>query len=207
MRSPLLAAAALAALTLLAACGGGGGDDNPAETVDSRAVPTATLPAELPPVLLVGTAGLVPPVGRDGAIGGGETHEVESGETPSGIAAQYGITVDELFAANGLETGAVLSVGQRLVIPVPQTIEAAPTEVSGPSNGGDGGATGGDTTAGETPSPSAGGGSGTYTVVAGDIASDIAARFGISVEELAQANDMTVDEISSLIVGQVLTIP
>ncbi len=204
MRSPLLAAAALAALILLAACGGGGGDDNPADTVDSRAVPTATLPAELPPVLLVGTAGLVPPVGRDGAIGGGETHEVESGETPSGIAAQYGITVDELFAANGLEAGAVLSVGQRLVIPVSQTIEASPTEVSGPSNGG---ATGGDTTVDETPTPSAGGGSGTYTVVAGDIASDIAARFGISVEELAQANDMTVDEISSLIVGQVLTIP
>ncbi len=204
MRSPWLAAAAFVALTSLAACGGGGGGDQAADTVDSRAVPTATLPAELPPVLLVGTAGLVPPVGRDGAIGGGETHEVVSGDTPSGIAAQYDTTVEELFAANGLESGAVLSVGQRLVIPVPQTIEASPTEVSGPSNND---AAGGDTTIDETPGPSAGGGSGTYTVVAGDIASDIAARFGISVEELAKANDMTVDEISSLLVGQVLTIP
>ncbi len=49
--------------------------------------------------------------------------------------------------------------------------------------------------------------SGTYTVEAGDTASDIAAAFGISVEALAEANGMTVDEIANLSIGQELIIP
>ena len=48
---------------------------------------------------------------------------------------------------------------------------------------------------------------GTYTVKAGDTASDIASSFSITVEELAAANGMTVEQIASLSVGQELVIP
>ena len=51
------------------------------------------------------------------------------------------------------------------------------------------------------------GGEGSYTVEPGDIAYDIALQFGITVEELASANNMTVEEIAQLSVGQKLIIP
>ena len=51
------------------------------------------------------------------------------------------------------------------------------------------------------------GGEGTYTVQAGDVAYDIALKFGITVEELASANNMTVEQIAELSVGQKLIIP
>ena len=51
------------------------------------------------------------------------------------------------------------------------------------------------------------GGEGTYTVQAGDVAYDIALKFGITVEELASANNMTVEQIADLSVGQKLIIP
>ena len=44
-------------------------------------------------------------------------------------------------------------------------------------------------------------------VQSGDNANDIALRFGVTVEELAAANDTTVDNLRSLEVGQVLIIP
>ncbi len=60
---------------------------------------------------------------------------------------------------------------------------------------------------GSIPSGPSGPGGGTYTVEAGDTASDIAAAFGITVEALAEANGMTVEEIASLSIGQELIIP
>ena len=51
------------------------------------------------------------------------------------------------------------------------------------------------------------GGEGSYTVEPGDTAYAIAQKFGITVEELASANNTTVDEIADLSVGQKLIIP
>jgi len=51
------------------------------------------------------------------------------------------------------------------------------------------------------------GGEGSYTVEPGDTAYAIAQKFGITVEELASANNMTVEEIAELSVGQKLIIP
>ena len=55
--------------------------------------------------------------------------------------------------------------------------------------------------------PSNGGSEGSYAVEPGDSAYAIALKFGITVEELASANDMTVAEIAGLSVGQKLIIP
>jgi LysM repeat protein len=43
-------------------------------------------------------------------------HEVKKGETVTGIAKRYGMSVEELRRANNLSPKAVLSVGQRLVV-------------------------------------------------------------------------------------------
>lgn len=43
-------------------------------------------------------------------------HTVKKGETLSGIAKQYGISVGEIVAANGIQNPNVITVGQRLVI-------------------------------------------------------------------------------------------
>jgi LysM repeat protein len=58
------------------------------------------------------------------------------------------------------------------------------------------------TTGPGTPVPS---GDGTYTVQAGDTLAEIAARFNITVADLAEAND--IDNIDVIEVGQVLVIP
>jgi LysM repeat protein len=42
---------------------------------------------------------------------------VQEGEYPEVIAAQYGITVDALMAANGIVDPSGLYIGQELIIP------------------------------------------------------------------------------------------
>ncbi|MEZ4611563.1 MAG: LysM peptidoglycan-binding domain-containing protein [Caldilineaceae bacterium] len=49
----------------------------------------------------------------------GETHVVQSGESMSQIALDYGVTVDAILAANELSNPNDLRVGQELVIPAP----------------------------------------------------------------------------------------
>ena len=46
------------------------------------------------------------------------THTVKSGETVWGISMQYGIPQYEILKVNGLTESSVLSVGQKLTIPV-----------------------------------------------------------------------------------------
>ncbi len=71
-------------------------------------LPTATpSPTTRPP-----TAAPTQPAGR-------VTYRVQAGDTLSTIAARYGITWQELAAANGLNARSVLRIGQELIIPVP----------------------------------------------------------------------------------------
>lgn len=69
----------------------------------------------------------------DGAI----VHRVVAGETPLGIAFLYDLSLDELYALNGLQPGTLLQIDQELIIgqqptptAVPPTVTAttAPTE-------------------------------------------------------------------------------
>jgi LysM repeat protein len=178
---------------VLAACGGGGGTASD-DIVGSRSVPTATYPAELPTPLIVGSAGFA------AAARGSQTYTVEAGDTPSAIASRNGITVAELFQANGLASGAVLRIGQRLRIPAPVEVASpTPPPLAATATPRPAGAP----TAAATPAS----GRRTHTVQSGEFAGAIAARYGITTEELARANGLTVAQMASLRIGQELIIP
>jgi N-acetylmuramoyl-L-alanine amidase len=112
-------------------------------------------------------------------------HVVAPGESLSSIAAQDGLTVDQLAAANGLSPDAQLIVGSTVQIPPQESgVSGAPVSSSTDSvSAGDG-----DTDADDSGSSAAP--SGSYVVQPGDTLSAIAARAGMSVDQLAALNGL-----------------
>lgn len=47
----------------------------------------------------------------------GRRYAIESGDTLSGIASEFGTTVDAITAANGITSETLLRIGQELIIP------------------------------------------------------------------------------------------
>jgi LysM repeat protein len=127
--------------------------------------------------------------------GGGDTYVVKPGDTLMGIAEELGVSIDDLISLNNLADPSRLEVDQ--VLKVPPRAGTQPTPVPGEPTS--------EPTSEATPAATAG--AGEYEVQAGDNASDIADRFGVTLQELADANDMTIDDLRTLFVGQVLTIP
>jgi LysM repeat protein len=115
-------------------------------------------------------------------------HVVAPGESLSSVAAADGLSVDQLATANGISPGAQLINGSSLAIP-PQTGQA----VTGPgeSTTASSAATSGTTTFTVAPVQSAGSSAGGYVVQPGDTLSSIAARYGVSVDQLAGANGLS----------------
>jgi len=178
----IVTALALTSALLVTACGGGGAG----ERANPGNIPTATEFAVLPePTILSGGV----PVTQGG---GGDTYVVKSGDTLMAIASELGVSVEQILSLNNLTDPSHLEVDQ--VLKVPSRGGASPTPTPGrqPTRQ----ATRAATTGTET-----------YEVQSGDNAADIAARFGITLQELATANDTTIDELRVLFVGQVLTIP
>ncbi len=110
-------------------------------------------------------------------------HVVAAGESLSSIAAADGLTVAQLAADNGLSSGAQLVSGSTLMIPPAGGAVAAASPAASP---------------GEPASASAGG----YVVQPGDTLSEIAARQGISVAQLAADNGL--DPNGVLLAGSAL---
>ena len=191
----MVAVALLSTAVFCFACGGSGpssGRPNPGK------VPTATLPAVLPdPLIVSGTPAPAAP--------SGETYTVKSGDTPSAIAERLGVSVEELMRLNSITDPTKLEVGQVLRIPGAKATSPTPGRTPAASTP----TPKATTSATNTPRPAVTPreGATTYTVQSEDNASDIATRFGITVEELAAANNTTVDNLRSLQVGDVLTIP
>lgn len=92
-------------MVLLMGCG---------ETPTAEPDPTATPGVRI----LMPTPGTPPPSVVRVPTQAVVTYIVESGDTLSGIAARYGVTVEEIVAENDLENPDVLQVGQVLMIPV-----------------------------------------------------------------------------------------
>ena len=87
------------------------------------AAPTATLDPSMPTSTPAPTAtpAATPTPRPDGAI----VHVVQEGDTLGAIALQYQLSVETLMQLNGLTDANILSVGQELVIAVPESTTTA----------------------------------------------------------------------------------
>jgi len=177
----LLLPALLAALTVLTlACGKEetAGTAGAQGLTDPATVATSTPWATPPSVVYV--------EGGPGAVGPeAGTYTVQAEDTLYEIAQRFGVSLEELMDANDITDPTSLSIGQKLVIPGQESGGTVIPEGEA-----------------ATPTPSA---EGVYIVQEGDYPSSIAEQFGISAEELMDANDIT--DPTSLRVGQELIIP
>lgn len=115
-------------------------------------------------------------------------HTVQPGESPLFIAGEYGVTLESLLAANDLQEGDLIRVGQLLRIPTP-------TPILGPNG----------LPVTPTPTSTPDQRAAVYTVQRGDTLVSIAAQFSVTVEAIMTANGLKPDEI--IRPGQPLVIP
>lgn len=128
------------------------------------------------------------------AAGSGGRYTIVHGDTISAIAARFGVTTQAVLTANGLGWSSIIYPGQTIAIPsggaplAIQTVSSVtPVSSAAPSS----------------PAPRAS--TTSYTIVAGDTVSAIAARFGTTTAAILAANGMG----SSTIIysGRTLLIP
>jgi LysM repeat protein len=116
-----------------------------------------------------------------------EAYTVEKGDNLWSIAKRYNVSLNELYAANGLNKNSVLRIGQQIQVPV----EGGTASIS--------------TVSADTYQPTSfNQGSTSYTVKRGDTLSKIANQYDTSVRAIKAANSMTSDLIR---VGDTLVIP
>ena len=116
-----------------------------------------------------------------------ETYTVKKGDNLWTIARRSNVSLNELYAANGLDTTSILSIGQQLQIPV----EGSTATVTAPSP--------------DTYQPTSfNQGSTEYTVKRGDSLSKIANQFDASIRAIKAANGLSSDLIR---VGDKLVVP
>lgn len=163
--------------------------------------------------------GLLPATAQQGVF-----YTVRGGDTLASIAGQFGVPVNTIATANNITNPNNVFAGQVLFIPGVQV--AAPAAQSTPQQQfGTGGPTGviiAPNSPGIAPTatpvpvivqpqapvvvqPANPTQNLTYTVQTGDTLFEIAVRFGVTTEAIAQLNGIT--NVNSIRVGQVLTLP
>lgn len=116
------------------------------------------------------------------------THTVVAGDTVWDLARTYGSSVQAILAANGLDSRALIRIGQVLAIPGAASGSAATAAPAAATT----------TTTATTPAR-------THRVVAGDTVSALAKRYGTTVSAIVAANKL--DSRATIRIGQTLTIP
>jgi LysM repeat protein len=134
--------------------------------------------------ILAGQRLTIPGSGGAAPSGGGGTHVVQAGENLFRIGLRYGLTVDQLLAANGLSNPDQVYAGQMLTISGGNG-SAAPTTSAAPA-----------------PATST---STTHVVQAGETLFRIALRYNVSLSALTTANQL--GSANMIYAGQRLVIP
>jgi len=119
------------------------------------------------------------------------TYTVERGDSLWSISKKYNLTVAELAKANSVTSGTALKPGRKLIIPGKPgqpAAESAPASALVP-----------------TPAKTANGEAVKHTVQSGESLGVIARKYGVSVGELAAANNIT--DPSKVRAGQQLVVP
>ncbi|KPN18970.1 LysM peptidoglycan-binding domain-containing protein [Arthrobacter sp. Edens01] len=106
------------------------------------------------------------------------TYTVEAGDTLSAIAAKHDVSLASVLKANGLSMTSVIHPGQQIAVD-----GAAPSAPSAPA------------AAPSAPAAPAPASAGTYTVVPGDTLGAIAARHGVSLQTVLEANNLSMTSI------------
>ncbi len=127
--------------------------------------------------------GYQPPAGDAGAAatpravapGDQVIHTVQAGEGLIGIAASYGVRVEDIVAANGIVDRNNLRIGQQLIIPGISARDLAAAR------------------------------SITHIVSAGETLLSIAIRYGVTVDEIIELNEL--NNPNAIFIGQRLLIP
>lgn len=125
---------------------------------------------------------LIIPTGAPVPVASGCSYVVQSGDTLSGIAFRFGVTISAIMRANGITNPNRIYARQRLVIPCASQPSYSPPPASIPVPGGS-----------------------YYIVQRGDTLAKIAVRFGVSIWSIVQANNIANPNV--IHVGQHLFIP
>lgn len=115
-------------------------------------------------------------------------YTVQRGDTLNAIARRYSLTVKDLVEANDIHDPNRIFPGQKLIIPGYPSPEPAAEPAPEP-----------------VPQPPPSGDHLVYTVAEGDTISGIAKRYGITVWQLIEANDLA--DPNSIAVGEQIIIP
>lgn len=115
-----------------------------------------------------------------------QIHTVGAGDTLSTIGLQYGVTAEEIIAANNLTDPNALTIGQTLIIPAPGSVVVPPVTQA-------------------TAVPPSTGVEQLHTVAAGENLFRIGLRYGCTVDQLATYNNIGAPY--TLYVGDQVRIP
>jgi LysM repeat protein len=116
------------------------------------------------------------------ASSSGSSYTIATGDTVSSIATRFGVSIEDILSANGLSWSSVIYAGRTLTIPGGSAPSIQPAAVVTP------------VAATPVAAPAASGGQ-TYTIVSGDTISGIAAKFGVSVQSVLDANGLNQSSI------------
>jgi LysM repeat protein len=136
-----------------------------------------------------------------------EVHIVQGGETLSGIAEQYGVTVKALRASNDLNSADVIVTGQELTIP---TSDESTVDSSGDSSEDTKKDSSQDNTENDSKDSSSRSSSRCrweHKVKKGEWVWQIARDYDVSPYKILEANNLTIKKAKIIRPGQVLCIP
>lgn len=111
-------------------------------------------------------------------------HTVQSGENLYRIGLKYGLTTDELAAANGLSDTSQVYAGQVLTIPEPGSVTANSQPAASPTTAQNAAA---------------------HVIQRGETLANISQQYGVSINDIVSANNVL--NPSAIYAGQTLSIP